>query len=103
VAGTPQSTDDEPYIPEIVITETAEDEVLSVKVFPNPSDNGIFQVRIVPTYLKYTMTVSDSVGKILKLQSSAESDVVDLSSFAAGMYYLKLVSGKKIYTLKLIR
>jgi cyanophycinase len=103
VAGAPQPTDDEPYIPETVITATYREEVLSLKVFPNPSENGIFHVRIIPTHFNYTMTVSDQFGKILQVQTGAENEVVDLSSYAHGMYYLTLVSGKKIYTLKLIR
>jgi cyanophycinase len=103
VAGTPQPTDDEAYIPEKVITATPEEEVLSLKVFPNPSENGIFHVRITPTHFNYTMTVSDRLGKILQVQKSTENEVVDLSSYAHGLYYLTLVSGKKIFTLKLIR
>ena len=103
VAGTPQPSDDEPYMPEEVITATDGEEVLSLKVFPNPAENGIFHVRITPMQLNYTMTVSDPLGKILHVQQHAEDEVVDLSSCARGMYYLTLVSGKKIFTLKLIR
>lgn len=103
VAGTPQPADDEPYIPEPVITAIPEEEVLSLKVFPNPSENGIFHVKTAAPYFNYTMTVSDPLGKILSVQESAEDEVVDLSSCAHGIYYLTVVSGKKIVTLKLIR
>lgn len=102
VAGIAQPSNDDPYVPE-VITATPEDEVLSLKVFPNPSKNGIFQVRMNPISFPYTMTVSDPVGKILEARAVAENDVVDLSSCAPGMYYLTIISGKKKYTLKLIR
>lgn len=103
VAGTPQISDDEPYVPEEIITATPEDEVLSLKVFPNPSENGIFHVRRDPTLFNYTMTVYDQLGKILWVQNGTENDIVDLSAYTQGMYYLTLVSGKKIFTLKLIR
>lgn len=102
-AGVPQSASDEPYIPEEIITATPEEEVLLLKVFPNPSKNGIFHVRMNPTHFNYTMTVSDQFGKILQVQNSAEGEVLDLSTYTHGMYYLKLVSGKKIFTLKLLR
>lgn len=102
-AGTPQPTVDEPYTPEPVITETAEEEVLSLKIFPNPSENGIFHVRIAPVHSDYVMKVSDSLGKIIQVQKSAEYNVVDLSSCTQGMYYLTLISDTKIITLKLIR
>lgn len=101
-AGIPQPTDDEPYIPEETITATPEEEVLSLKIFPNPSENGIFQVRISPELFNFTITVSDQLGKIL-MQQGAGKEIIDLSSCPPGMYYLTLVSGKKIYTLKLIR
>lgn len=101
-AGIAQPSADEPYVPEVV-TATQEDEVLSLKVFPNPSRNGIFQVRISPMAFPTTMTVSDTVGKILQNTAVGENDVVDLSSCAPGMYYLTVVSGEKKYTLKLIR
>jgi len=103
VAGTPQPSDDEPYTPEEIITATPEEEVLLLKVFPNPSENGIFQVRITPTLFNCTITVSDQLGKILHVQQGVDHESVDLSSCAQGMYYLTLVSGKKIITLKLIR
>lgn len=102
-AGIPQPTNDEPYIPEPIINAIPEDELLSLKVFPNPSESGIFHVRIAPTNFNYTMTVSDPLGKIIQVQKGAEGEIVDLSLCPQGMYYLTLVSGKKIVTLKLIR
>ncbi|HET9054940.1 MAG TPA: T9SS type A sorting domain-containing protein, partial [Cyclobacteriaceae bacterium] len=103
LAGIPQPADDEPYTPEEIITATPEEKVLSLKVFPNPSESGIFHVRMNPAHSQSTMTVYDQFGKILQVQNSTENDVIDLSARAAGMYYLTLVSGKKIITLKLIR
>ncbi len=102
VAGTPQPSEDEPYMPEI-ITATTEEEVLSLKVFPNPAENGIFHVRINSPQFNYTMTVSDQLGKVLQVLKSIQHEIVDLSSFAHGMYYLTIVSNNKTYTLKLIR
>lgn len=102
IAGNPQPSDDEPYVPEVV-TATSPDEVLSLKVFPNPSENGIFQVRISPMSIVCTMTISDPVGRMLQSQTLTGADVVDLSSCAPGMYYLTVISGKKKYTLKLVR
>lgn len=103
VAGTPQLSEDEPYVPEKTITATDEHEVLSVKVFPNPSESGIFHLTITEKLRNPIMTVSDQMGRIIHLQSNDGSKVIDLSSCTRGMYYLTVVSGKKIYTLKLIR
>lgn len=101
-AGIPQISNDEPYEPEELITATPEEEVFSVKIFPNPSENGIFHLRTSPTQFQSTMTVIDPLGKVL-LQQRAENGIVDLSSFAHGIYYLKIGSDKKVITLKLIR
>lgn len=100
-AGVPQPADDEPYVPEEIVTAISDEEVLLLKAFPNPSENGIFHIRIASPHSTYTMTVSDPVGKII--QAKEFDEVVDLSASARGIYYLRLVSGKKIYTLKLIR
>lgn len=103
VAGTPQLTTDEPYIPEEIIASTPEEEVLSVKVFPNPSGNGIFHVRINPAQGMHTLTVLDQLGRKIQVQQGLDQDVVDLSGCVPGVYYLTLHSGKKTVTLKLIR
>lgn len=100
--GEPQLSEDEPYVPEEIVTATQEEEVLSVKVFPNPAENGIFQLKIHPTHFQYKMTVTDSFGKIL-IQNQTEEGIIDLSSNAHGIYFLTLTSDKKIFTLKLIR
>jgi len=99
--GVAQPSVDEPYVPE-VITATPQDEVLSLKVFPNPSRNGIFHIRMAPMSFPYTMTVSDPLGKVLQSRVISEDEVLDLSSCVPGMYYLTVVSGQKKYTLKLI-
>lgn len=103
LAGIAQLTEDEPYVPETVITGTPEEEVFSLKIFPNPSENGIFHVRIDPAYTLNTMTISDPVGKIFLVHKNIETGVIDLSAYAPGIYYLTLISDKKINTLKLIR
>jgi cyanophycinase len=103
VAGIPQLSEDEPYVPEKTITAIDEDEVLSVKVFPNPSESGIFHLTITEKLRNPMVTVSDQMGRIIHRQSNDGSNVIDLSSCTHGMYYLTVVSGKKIYTLKLIR
>jgi cyanophycinase len=103
VAGTPQLSEDEPYVPEKTITAIDEHEVLSVKVFPNPSESGIFHLTITEKLRNPMVTVSDQMGRIIHRQSNDGSKVIDLSSCTHGMYYLTVVSGKKIYTLKLIR
>lgn len=103
LAGIPQPTDDEPYIFEEIITAIDTEELLSLKVFPNPSENGNFQVRITPALFNYTITITDQLGKIIKIQQGDEDAVIDLSTHAHGMYYLTVVTGKKIHTLKLIR
>lgn len=101
-AGIPQISNDEPYVPEKIVTAIHQEEVFPVKVFPNPAENGIFHVRIYPAHFYNTLTVTDSLGKIF-LQQRAESGVVDLSAFVHGMYFLTITSGEKIVTLKLVR
>lgn len=103
VAGTPQLSEDEPYVPEKLITAIENDEVLSAKVFPNPSESGIFHLTITPKLNNSRMIVSDQIGRIISYPQNDDSTVIDLSAHAHGMYYLSVISGKKTYTLKLIR
>ena len=102
-AGTPQFSQDEPYVPENLITAIENDEVLSAKVFPNPSESGIFHLAITPKLNNSRMIVSDQIGRIISYPENDNTMVIDLSAYAHGMYYLRVISGKKTYTLKLIR
>ncbi len=103
VAGTPQPSEDVPYEPENLITGIENDEVLSVKVFPNPSESGIFHLTITPKMNNLRMIVSDQIGRVISYPQNGESTIIDLSAHAHGIYCLRVISGKKIYTLKLIR
>jgi cyanophycinase len=102
-AGAPQLTEDEPYVPENPITAIENDGVLSLKVFPNPSESGIFHLAITPKLRNLQMKVFDQTGSVINLQQEDDRLVIDLSAYAHGMYYLRVISGKKTYTLKLIR
>lgn len=54
------------------------------KVFPNPSDSGVFYFNE-----KYAYKIYSTTGKLIK---SGFDSKVDLSSFSKGMYFLKIQS-----------
>lgn len=77
-----------------------------VRLYPNPSVNGIFQLQLKKDIEDCELYVFDIMGrKIQSVTFDYENNVkVDLSSFPSGMYLVSMLSkGKLIETKKALR
>lgn len=73
-------------------------------IYPNPG-NGNFTMRLIPDYKMNRLVVLDISGEIVQEKEffgSRTEYQIDLSSQAAGVYYLKLYGGSGISTQKVI-
>jgi len=71
-----------------------------ISVFPNPSDD-VLNISTINTIDQPTLMIFDLNGRIITQQelpylSAATPFTLDLSSFADGMYILKLISARYI-------
>jgi hypothetical protein len=83
------------------ISAVDQHENVSILVTPNPSAHGIFRVLNIET--SSHASVSDLSGKIiLKKKLDQLDNVLDMTPFAQGIYFLKLQINEKIFTTKLI-
>ena len=85
----------------------AENNINGLKVYPNPATK-IINISLVPQYLDDEVSIQlfDLSGRdILNHSYTAQSDFnksIDVSSFAKGVYYLKITNGKDSATEKII-
>jgi hypothetical protein len=87
-----------------VNTENKSDIGSGLSVFPNPA-NDIVNIRISSPQQNYSIvTIYDIRGKLLdKLIMKSSRMQMDLSDIPAGIYILKVITGKSVATVKLIR
>jgi len=75
-------------------------EISSALIFPNPSRDGLFSVKNIQS--NAIATISDISGKIiLKKTLNQQDNILDLSQYSQGIYFLKLQTNEKIFTNKL--
>lgn len=67
-----------------------------ISIYPNPSDN-ILHVLNLKADEKYQLTIMNNLGNVFKQNAVENSSTYDfnLSGLKAGVYYLKVQSGKK--------
>jgi len=58
-----------------------------ISVYPNPS-SGIFTISGLEKYDKFTISVIDTYGRVIK--DNITSNVLDISSSAKGIYFIKI-------------
>jgi hypothetical protein len=76
-------------------------ETSSILVFPNPSIDGVFNLKNIET--NTLATISDISGKIImKKKLNHQENMLDLSQYDKGIYFLKLKINEKVYINKLI-
>ena len=64
----------------------------NVKVYPNPTDGVIF-VEINDEDDLHTLIITDGVGvQVYNLETKSKTARIDISSLAAGAYYLSVTS-----------
>ena len=75
--------------------------VSSIRTFPNPTSR-VFSVKNVAT--DYTLEIFNSAGeKVLSGQRAAGNEQIDLGSQPAGVYFVRITSGNKVTTEKVVK
>ena len=73
-----------------------------IKVLPNPS-SGKFLIQF-PTDATKNVEIMDALGKVIqKSETSSRSIAIDISGYADGIYYARIVSGKDLSVVKLMK
>ncbi|MDQ3048046.1 MAG: T9SS type A sorting domain-containing protein [Bacteroidota bacterium] len=68
----------------------------SFLIYPNPG-SGVFNVKISEPDEIYTLEVYNSLGALIHSQSLSQyQNTTDLSKFSEGIYFVRLVKGKRI-------
>lgn len=75
----------------------------SLMIFPNPSE-GIFTINVNKDFEQADLSVIDMYGKIiLNLDKIEATTSIDLSNYAAGIYFVKLIKGNTSKAEKIIK
>jgi len=75
--------------------ENVQDNILqNVIISPNPS-NGLFKIENLQNIENYTVTISEISGKILNINNLINGNIIDLSDFANGVYFVKI--GNRVF------
>lgn len=77
----------------------------NLKIFPNPSPDGIFHIDAEQLTDSYSLQVFDISGKMISLMKfqTATSNTIDLSGQPKGTYFLKISSPNSSFTHKVIK
>lgn len=77
------------------------------KLFPNPSSNGMFQLKLTENYNKVEISIANMSGRVIQnstYQKFGEIGNIDLSQFSTGIYIVNIIAdGKRLATLKAVR
>ena len=80
---------------------------ISVNIYPNPTSE-IVHVELNDYLTGFQLVLSDNSGRILTTKASLSSDSIhqfDLSGFASGIYFLRVINGdqQNLKTFKIIK
>ncbi|MEP5254504.1 MAG: T9SS type A sorting domain-containing protein [Winogradskyella arenosi] len=93
------------YTTQISYLETAN--TSKNRLFPNPSSNGIFQLKLTENYNKVAISITNMSGQIIQnstYQKFGDLGNIDLSKFSAGIYRVHIMAdGKRLATLKAVK
>ncbi len=83
-------------------TPTADLEVLSLSIFPNPTE-GVFtiQKRDWPSSTK--VKIYDVLGNIVSTMMITNQNTIDISSLASGLYFVHIQDRNTIYSAKVVK
>jgi len=70
-----------------------------ISVYPNPS-NGIFTIQSEEEIT--SVEIYNLLGEEIYLSSKANKNVIDLSNQSKGIYFVKIISGDKTYSQKIV-
>ena len=74
-------------------------EIADIKVYPNPASS---HVTVSSSYVLDKIELYDMLGKLILTTNKPKSNVIDLRAITNGMYLLKIYSGERSSTKKLV-
>lgn len=76
------------------------------KLFPNPSSDGNFQLKLTEDYDKVEISIANMSGRIIQnltYQKFGEKVTINLSQFSTGIYIVNIIAdGKRLEPIKAI-
>jgi len=82
--------------------EIAENELLGVNIYPNPTENELF-VELLD-FENTSFVIFDVIGKtVCNSEITASTNIVDISSLENGIYFIQIKNQNKKATLKFIK
>lgn len=87
-----------------LLTGINEKEETAVSLFPNPTTNGMFTIDLANLSGKTNVTVYDIVGNTIFSNEtcSQAKQVIDLSNYANGSYFVTIKNDKEVITKKIV-
>ncbi len=87
--------------------EEEKSNVIHPKLYPNPSSNGIFNLKLSEDYDEVKITVANMSGQIVKslgYKKFGNQKQIDLSQFSTGIYIINIIAdGKALDSIKAVR
>lgn len=77
-----------------IVLSVAEIENTNITIFPNPSDNTLYFKGIAANT---KISVSDLLGKTLKIKQLQLNETLDISDFESGTYILKFIDANETF------
>ncbi|AFM02904.1 fibronectin type III domain-containing protein [Bernardetia litoralis DSM 6794] len=92
-------------VPAPVVVGEDEEFIKALRIYPNPSTSGVFQIDLGQNIEKTTLILIDQLGRTLEtvaLPSNINSYQLDLSKYASALYTLQFKSEKGVITRKIV-
>ena len=94
-------------VPPPVVTGQEKDFSKALRIYPNPSTNGVFQIELGNNAqnVAITLVLTDQLGRVLQttvLPLDANSYQLDLSNYASSLYTLQFKSENDVITRKIV-
>lgn len=78
----------------------------NIKLYPNPSSNGIFQLKLTFENLnkEYSYKIFDAMGRELLAEKILVEELsIDLSKYNSGIYFIEITNGQNAISKKLVK
>ncbi|WP_291726529.1 T9SS-dependent choice-of-anchor J family protein [Bernardetia sp.] len=92
-------------VPDPVVVGEEEEVIKALRIYPNPSADGIFQIDLGQNTDPITLILTDQLGRVLEtieLPKDATSYQLNLTKYASALYTIQLKSEKGVVTRKIV-
>ncbi|WP_375562240.1 M43 family zinc metalloprotease [Bernardetia sp. OM2101] len=92
-------------VPPPVVVGVEDEFIKALRIYPNPSASGVFQIDLGQNTETVTLVLTDQLGRTLEtiaLPLDANSYQLDLSKYASALYTLQFKSEKGVVTRKIV-